>query len=178
MAEIDSTHDMTGREAFEVWADNDFYNGIASVSDTWSDERGLYTDSAHHMALKAWQHQAARIAQLEAQVRAFRDKAVEYEHLLPYLCKTCGGYGLVDRRCHDDPLGSEPCPDCNAATQALRDDIETMGSALADIASGEIVRMGCVGPNCTEELGIATADEMSSRAAGALEWIAARAAKG
>lgn len=60
--------------------------------------------------------------------------------------------------------------------QRLRAENETMGSALADIASGEIVREHCVGPHCTEELGLATADEMSSRAAGALSWIdAARA---
>ena len=47
----------------------------------------------------------------------------------------------------------------------------TMRSALEDIASGEIVREHCHGPHCTEELGIATADEMSSRAAGALFFI-------
>ena len=54
---------------------------------------------------------------LPAQANA--EKAAKYDHLLPYLCKTCGGYGLLDRRCQDDPLGSEPCPDCNAAPQAL-----------------------------------------------------------
>lgn len=44
--------------------------------------------------------------------------AARYDHLQPYLCKTCGGYGLVDRRSFDDPLGAEDCPDCNAV--ALR----------------------------------------------------------
>ena len=42
--------------------------------------------------------------------------------------------------------------------------------ALSDIASGEIMRSHCTGPHCTEELGVATADEMASRAAGALDW--------
>lgn len=56
-----------------------------------------------------------------SQAQAVAEKAAKYDHLLPYLCKTCGGYGLVDRRCNDDPLGSEPCPDCNAAPQAQAD---------------------------------------------------------
>lgn len=42
--------------------------------------------------------------------------------------------------------------------------------ALSDIASGEIMRSHCIGPHCTEELGVATADELSSRAYGALDW--------
>ena len=44
--------------------------------------------------------------------------------------------------------------------------------ALEDIASGEITRSHCTGPHCVEELGVATADEMASRAAGALDWDA------
>lgn len=47
---------------------------------------------------------------------------------------------------------------------------EHLRSALSDIAGGEITRSHCVGPHCVEELGVATADEMSSRAAGALDW--------
>ncbi len=43
------------REAFEAWADKMFYQGLASVSDTWSDSRGGYMDYAHHMAYLAWQ---------------------------------------------------------------------------------------------------------------------------
>ena len=42
--------------------------------------------------------------------------------------------------------------------------------ALLDIASGEIMRSHCTGPHCTEELGVATADELASRASGALDW--------
>lgn len=68
------------------------------------------------------QDQKETFAQIEEKLRALlssaqsgeqAEKAAKYDHLLPYLCKTCGGYGLVDRRCHDDPLGAEPCPDCN-----------------------------------------------------------------
>ena len=47
------------RAAFEIWADNVFYNGLASVSDTWNDETGRYFDAAHFMAWKAWQARAA-----------------------------------------------------------------------------------------------------------------------
>lgn len=59
---------------------------------------------------------AAELRRLHARVQELTEKAAKYDHLLPYLCKTCGGFGLVDRRCHDDPLGSEPCPDCAAQT--------------------------------------------------------------
>lgn len=60
---------------------------------------------------------AAELRRLHARAQELAEKAAKYDHLLPYLCKTCGGFGLVDRRIHDDPLGSEPCPDCNAPTQ-------------------------------------------------------------
>lgn len=43
------------RDEFEAWADKMFYQGLASVSDTWSDSRGGYMDYAHHMAYLAWQ---------------------------------------------------------------------------------------------------------------------------
>lgn len=46
----------------------------------------------------------------------------------------------------------------------------SLRDALLAIASGEIMRSHCTGPHCTEELGVATADEMASRAAGALDW--------
>jgi hypothetical protein len=36
----------------------------------------------------------------------------------------------VDRRCHDDPLGSEPCPDCNAAPAAPAGDAEDLQKEL------------------------------------------------
>lgn len=55
--------------------------------------------------------------------------------------------------------------------EAAKLEAATMRSALEEIASGEIIREHCHGPHCTEELGIATADEMSSRAAGALSFI-------
>lgn len=47
------------------------------------------------------------------------EKARKYDHLLPYLCKTCGGFGLLDRRTAEDPLGSEPCPDCTRPAAPL-----------------------------------------------------------
>jgi len=47
------------RAAFEAWASEQFYSGLAQVSDTWSNERGLYTDASHHMAWHAWQARAA-----------------------------------------------------------------------------------------------------------------------
>ena len=60
--------------------------------------------------------------------------------------------------------------DARAELAQLRQAKDSLRAALADIASGEIMRSHCVGPHCTEELGIATADELSSRAAGALNW--------
>ena len=58
----------------------------------------------------------------------------------------------------------------HAEIQQLKAQNAHLRDALSDIASGEIMRSHCVGPHCTEELGIATADELSSRAAGALNW--------
>lgn len=46
-------------------------------------------------------------------------KAANYDHLLPYLCKTCGGYGLIDRRSNEGPMDSEPCPNCSQTSGAL-----------------------------------------------------------
>lgn len=43
------------------------------------------------------------------------EKAGKYDHVQPYLCPECSGFGLVDRRTTDDPLGSEPCPKCNSS---------------------------------------------------------------
>ena len=42
------------REAFEEWAREQFYSGLACPSDTWSDERKTYSDAAHHMAFCAF----------------------------------------------------------------------------------------------------------------------------
>lgn len=49
------------REEFEAWARDGFYSGLACAGDTWSDERGMYTDPAHHMAFCAWQASRAAI---------------------------------------------------------------------------------------------------------------------
>ncbi|MAB96984.1 MAG: hypothetical protein CMK71_02805 [Pseudomonadaceae bacterium] len=43
------------RKAFEAWARDTFYSGLACPSDTWSESRTMYNDPAHHMAFKAWQ---------------------------------------------------------------------------------------------------------------------------
>lgn len=54
--------------------------------------------------------------------------------------------------------------------QETRADKANLRAALEDIASGEIMRSHCTGPHCVEARCVATADEMASRAAGALEW--------
>ena len=54
--------------------------------------------------------------------------------------------------------------------QEMRADKANLRAALEDIASGEIMRSHCTGPHCVEARCVATADEMASRAAGALEW--------
>lgn len=60
----------------------------------------------------------------------------------------------------------------HARVQELEASNANLKGALEDIAAGEITRSHCVGPHCTEEIGTATADEMASRAAGALDWEA------
>lgn len=74
------------RKGFEVWARDSFYSGLACVSDTWSEKRRLYTDAAHHMALMAWQHQAARIAELEAQVKELQREPLSDEKIAGIVC--------------------------------------------------------------------------------------------
>ena len=56
---------------------------------------------------------------------------------------------------------------------ALEKDAETMRVALEDIASGEILRSYCHDPECREQIEVANANDMASRAAGALSWIGA-----
>lgn len=68
------------RAEFEAWADNEFYDGIASVGDTWSDARNMYTDAAHHMAFYAWQ--AARRAQVVPNVVQMQDAEKKIAELL------------------------------------------------------------------------------------------------
>lgn len=41
------------REDFEAWT-RKFYADLACAGDTWSDEKGTYTDFAHHMAWCLW----------------------------------------------------------------------------------------------------------------------------
>ena len=52
---------MTEREAFEAWAKDEFYSGLASVSDTWDEKRNCYTDFAHHMAFNAFKYARAAV---------------------------------------------------------------------------------------------------------------------
>lgn len=60
--------------------------------------------------------------------------------------------------------------DARAELAQLRQAKDSLRAALEDIASGEIMRSHCTGPHCVEARCVATADEMASRAAGALEW--------
>ena len=62
------------------------------------------------------------------------------------------------------------CAELEAELAQLRESRKHLHDALSDIASGEIMRSHCTGPHCTEELGVATADELASRASGALDW--------
>lgn len=72
-------------------------------------------------------------------------------------------------------LGKHLADVLRARLEKAEQRIGHLGSALGDIASGEILRSNCNGPHCTEEMGVATADEMAGRAAGALEWDAKNA---
>lgn len=85
MAEIDSTHDTTGREAFEEAYIKEKLriiggNSPASVEKAVRavmlrrNEDGDYDNSREaYFSWWAWRHQAARIARLEAQVQELRD---------------------------------------------------------------------------------------------------------
>ena len=50
---------------------------------------------------------------------AIAEKAAKYDRLVPYLCKTCSGFGLVGGHCQDGSFDSQPCPDCNQPTHTL-----------------------------------------------------------
>lgn len=67
-------------------------------------------------AIAAWNQRATQPApQPEAQALPSAEqieKARKWDHIQPYLCKTCGGFGLVDRSTRDGP-DAEPCPACN-----------------------------------------------------------------
>lgn len=52
--DIETAAPVGEREAFEEWACEQFYSGLACPSDTWSDERKTYSDAAHHMAFCAF----------------------------------------------------------------------------------------------------------------------------
>lgn len=117
------------RKGFEVWARDSFYSGLACVSDTWSEKRRLYTDAAHHMALMAWQHQAARIAELERENRYLQDVCAELEAQVQQLQREKEGmcllpakeWGELDywlARCEDKGR-LENCPDLVEPYNAL-----------------------------------------------------------
>lgn len=57
------------------------------------------------------------------------------------------------------------------ALESLEKGAEIMRSALEDIASGEVTRSFCRGPFDSEQVELATADDMINRAAGALSFI-------
>ena len=96
------------------------------------------------------------------------------------LVKILGGkhyaVGVAEMQNRDkaaDKLETEISQMERAIESKLRELVQSEQSlldALKDIASGEILRSHCTGPHCVEEWGIATADEMASRAAGALAW--------
>ena len=54
------------RAEFERWARDEFYAGMACVSDTWDEQRGMYNDAAHHMAFTAWQAARAGVEHCRA----------------------------------------------------------------------------------------------------------------
>ena len=98
-----------------------------------------------------------RLASLEAQLVAQTNRAAAAEQQVT---------ALTQRLDMANRLGN----DARAELAQLRQAKDSLRAALADIASGEILRSHCTGPHCVEELGAATADDMVSRAAGALEW--------
>lgn len=59
---------MGMKEGFEKWT-RKFYSDLACASDTWSDEKGTYTDYAHHMAWCLWRDMQSRIEELENEVQ-------------------------------------------------------------------------------------------------------------
>ena len=59
---------MNEREEFEGWT-RKFYSDLACASDTWSDEKGTYTDYTHHMAWHLWQELQSRLEDLEQEMQ-------------------------------------------------------------------------------------------------------------
>lgn len=55
---------MEQRKKFEAWA-RKFYSGLACPSETWSEEKGTYTDYAHHMAWCLWRDMFPVVEALE-----------------------------------------------------------------------------------------------------------------
>lgn len=64
------------REAFEAWANEDFYSGLADIGDTWNEGRENYTDFAHHMAFHAWQARALSAPTAPAQAEPVHWRAL------------------------------------------------------------------------------------------------------
>lgn len=58
---------MNEREEFEGWT-RKFYSDLACASDTWSDEKGTYTDYTHHMAWHLWQELQSRLEEINQRV--------------------------------------------------------------------------------------------------------------
>lgn len=75
-------------------------------------------------ALMAWELREQPSPQLRAVLAAIDPiaaEAAEYGRLKPYLCKTCGGFGLVSHHAQDGSYDDSPCPDCaEPSPQATR----------------------------------------------------------
>ena len=71
---------MNEREEFEGWT-RKFYSDLACASDTWSDEKGTYTDYTHHMAWHLWQELQSRLEDLENEGATLKKDAERYRWL-------------------------------------------------------------------------------------------------
>lgn len=66
---------------------------------------------------------------------AITEKAAKYDRLAPYLCKTCGGFGLVGGHCQDGSFDSQHCPDCNQPADALDAEIAKLKKAYQELGN-------------------------------------------
>lgn len=128
----------------------------------------------------------AKVAQLDAANKEWQEQVEAGKRLLREEMARANRYAEAEALWHDKTewlrkdlrpheLGKHLADVLRERLEKAEQRIGHLGSALGDIASGEILRSHCYGPHCTEEMGIATADEMSGRAAGALEWDAKNA---
>ena len=74
--------------------------------------------SAYQMRAYADAHRSTA-PQSQPADAAIAEKAAKYDRLVPYLCKTCSGFGIVGGHCQDGSFDSQPCPDCNQPTHTL-----------------------------------------------------------